>query len=281
MALIEKDGFEFIADLAGETSLILNDEQFNSQIKYIKFHNLKKLCLRGTRLSSIKNLSFLQEIDFITDISISELKIEFSGLYYLKNLQKLITDIENKNQYLDFSKFPHLKHLSISGKNIPIDLLLNHELEEFILYKHNSKCLRDLNLPINLRRLKLNSSNIVNFEGIEHLNLDTIETYYCSNLISLKGLNSQSSTLHTLHIENSKKLSDYTEIENCLNLEKIFFYSCGEIPTIKWLNKMNKISFFNFHGTVVLDNDLSPCIGKKVFFKNFKSYNYTLKQING
>lgn len=281
-----KDGFEFTIDLLGNPDcLIIQENLLTDQLEYILNEKITRIYIPCYE-TKIKNLDFLESLTFIEKVSIKVDNIDYSGLSFLTKLEYLSVNITNSLQIIDYSQFKDLSFLIINlYKNFP-KLSLNANLKSLHLYNYNpkSQSLVELNLPNSLKTLYLQKSNIVNFEGIDNVELIEIETYDCKSLISLSGLKTQVRSLEKLIIENSKQLNDYEDVYNCFELETLSLINCGDIPSIKWIEFLKKLNVLKFFKTFVQDGDLTNCSKVKyLYFDNKPSYNHKLsdfKRVN-
>lgn len=278
MAIIVKDGFEFIDDIDGNPeALVIKGENLNEEVKYINSNKIKSIYLTFFKSKSINNLDFLNETNCIEKVNLNDVDVDYSGLYCLSNLKHAILSVKNKKQYLDYSKFKHLEYLSIDWYSQFPDLSSNTNLKELVIWKFKpkSKMFSELKLPKELENLQISESNILNFDGLYLTNLKKFEGHYCNFLESLKGINGVSSNLNTLILDNCIKLTDYTNLESCKKLRKIVLGDCGDISTLKWLRELKNVKHFSFWNTRLIDGDTSPCFGiDYVSFKNAKHYNH-------
>lgn len=279
--MINVDGFDFFTNLKGEPDLlIINQELLNRQVDYIKKHKLTSISLFDSFSGRIKDLDFLKEINFIKRIQISGYNIDYSGLYFLKQLSSASLSVESKMQYLDFSRFPLLESLSIDWYSKFPSLAENKNLKELRLrkFRPKSKSCSDLLLPESIEIIEFVQSNILNFSRLGATRLKTIEAHYCNQLESMDGIKDHSSTLKILITDYCRKLLGYEELAYCKELEKIIIGDCGDIPNLGWLANLKKLKHFSFYGTKLTDGDLTLCKGiDYVAFKNSRSYKYKME----
>lgn len=272
MATFNKDGFTFFNGFFGEPVLNFDNIEINNKIDYIKSNNLKNISLDN----SLTDFSFIKEINFIEEVYLNA-NLNVEDLYHLKDLKRLIVNIEKGEPNIQYSKFRSLEYLSIDWYSKFPDLSNNHKLKALVIWKFKpkSKSLSELRLPENLENLEITEANINNIEGINLTNLKKFEMNYCNALKSLEGIKNIGSSLEVLILENCKKLAQYDDIEHCKLLEKIILTNCGDIPSLKWLSMLKKIKHFSFWNTKLTDGDTSPCFGiDYVAFMNAKHYNH-------
>lgn len=272
MATFNRDNFTFFDGFFKNPVFNFDPGEVEKKIEYIKKENIKNVSFD----SSITDFSFLKEMTFIEEIYFSE-NITADALYHLKDLKRIIVNIEKGKLELDFSNFPKLEYLSIDWfKSFP-DLSQNKQLKALHIWKFKpkSKSFKELNLPNGLQQLQITESNIVSFEGLNITTLNQFEAHYCNSLESLKGISTIKENLMVLNLDYCKKLVNYEELQNCKKLEKLIIGDCGDLLTIKWLNRLKNIKHFSFWGTKLVDGDTSPCFGiDYVSFKDLKHYNH-------
>jgi len=284
MAIVTKDGFEFYQNVKGEMqSFIITGKNIDSELAYIKKNRITSISLTYFKSRSILNLNFLTEISFIERISIQNMEIDYSGLYFAKRLRNISLSVKNKTQHLDYSRFEHLNSLSLDWYQDFPDLINNSKLVELIIWKFKpkSQSFSELRLPRNLKSIHITETNIKDFNGLTLSNLEKFEGHYCSKLISLDGISNISKKLNTLILDQCKKINNYDDLRYAKLLHTIILGDCGEILTLKWLKELSNVRHFSFWNTNLMDGDISPCIGIEfVSFKNAKHYNFKNEEIN-
>ncbi len=277
MAEFIKDGFSFFDGFFGEPVFNICDLD-QGKITYLLASRIKNVSIDKTLI----NCDFLEKLDFIEEIYISD-SICLKGMYHLKNLKRIVMNIENKNCLIDFSCFQKLEVLSIDWYNNFADLSKNENLKELSIWKFKpkSKSLAELSLPKNLEKLYITESNILSLEGLVHDNLKEFEGHYCNALETVKGIENFSKNLNVLILEYCRKLTSYEDLSYSKSLKKLILCNCGDIPNIKWLKDLIRIKHFSFWNTKLIDGDTSPCFGiDYVSFRDLKHYNYKEEDIN-
>lgn len=271
MSKFVRDGFAFFDGFFGEPVFILEGKEIEKEVSYILTNKIK--CVSLTKI--LEDFSFLSKIPFLEEVYLSR-NIDNQWICSLKEIRRLVVNIEKGEPDLDYSEFPKLEVLSMDWYSRFPDLSNNETLRKLSIwkYKPKSKSLSELSLPKGLEHLHITESNISNLEGLEGLNLKIFEAHYCKSLESIEGVKSWREPLETLILDYCKKLSNYEELSYCKNLSKIILGDCGDIPTLKWLIPLKNVKYFSFWGTKLIDGDTSPCSGIDfVNFKNLKHYN--------
>lgn len=275
MAIISKDGFEFYEDINGNITFIFKGLNIQKEVDYVINNQIKSLAFNYFKSNAVKDLEFLKDLNFIEKVSLDDLNFSYESLYYLINLKELTIGVKNKKQHLDYSNFPKLEILSIDWYNDFPDLSKNENLKELSVWKFKpkSKSLAELSLPKNLEKLHITESNILSLEGILMENLKEFEGHYCNSLETVTGIKDFSNNLELLILDYCRKLTNYDELKFCKELKKIILGNSGDIPSLKWLNELEKVKHFSFWNTKLIDGDTSPCFGiEYVSFKNQKHY---------
>ena len=203
--------------------------------------------------------------------------INYSGLYYLKNLKNLTLSVKNSTQHLDFSKFVDLESLFVDWYQKFPDLTQCNNLKELHLWKFKpkTKSFSELVLPKNLEVLSITQSNIQSLRELCLPNLKDFGAYYCNSLDNTEGINKFSENLQTLIFQYSRKLVNYNDLKFCKKLEKLIIADCGNIPNLNWLTELKNIKHFSFWNTTLNDGNVKPCFGiDYVSFKDSKHYNF-------
>lgn len=277
MAEFIKDGFSFFDGFFGQSVFNLNDLDKN-KLDYIITNRIKNVSIDN----AILECDFLYKLEFIEEVYLGN-TICLEGFYQLKNLKRIVINIENHKKSIDFSNFPNLEILSIDWYGFFPDLSKNTKLKELSVWKYRpkSKSLAELRLPVSLEKLHITESNILTLEGLQLSNLKEFEGHYCNSLASINGIENFSSSLKILILDYCRKLTQYNNLKNAQNLEKIILGSSGDIPSLGWLKKIKKVKHFSFWNTKLLDGDTSPCFGiDYVSFQNQKHYHHKAEEFS-
>ena len=272
MAEYTKDGFVFFDGFFNTPVLNFDNLDIEKKVEYILKNNIRNISLD----QGLDNFDFLKKTNFIEEIYVSE-NIHEIDLYQLKQLKRMIVNVKKNKPQIDYSQFPQLEYLSIDWYAKFPSLIENKKLKELILWKFKPKerNFGSLSLPESIENLEITGSNVQDFLGISLPNLKKIEAHYCSNLKTLNGIESTSTTLESLIVCNCRNLTDYDILSTCSHLKKIILGDCGDIPNLNWLTKLKNVKHFSFWGTKLLDGNVEPCFGiNYVSFKNAKHYNH-------
>lgn len=284
MAIIEKDGFDFIDDVYGNPeALIVKGLNLNEEVRYINENNIKSVYLTYFKSKAITDLDFFKETSFIEKINLNDMDIDYSGLYHLHNLKHALLSIKNKRQYLDYSIFKNLEYLSIDWYTQFPDFTKNVKLKKLAIskFKPKSKSFIELKLPDRLQNLEITESNVLDFNGLELANLIKFEGYYCNCLQSFEGIKGIKKSLKTLILDYCPKLKDYDDLEQLKQIEKLILGDCGEISDLEFISKMPNLNFFSFVNTNVKNGNLKLLKQKKFSYLAFddkRHYSNKLKE---
>lgn len=279
------ENFKIIPEENGNVLLIESDK-LDECIQFAIDNNITKISIQGYYGYKLSNLDFLKKNNFFTQLSVVEdmTDINISAVHYLKGLTYL--SLSNNKQNLDLSSFPELEKLSLDWNNNLTNLNKCKKLKHLALWKFKpkSKSFIELDGLNGLESLKITQSNIESFSGIQNLHqLNQLEGYYLSKLESLKGIELLAKSLKILILENCRKLIKYESVfEDLVVLEKLILGDCGELDNLKFINKMDKISFFSFVNTNIKDGNLFPLKEKHfeyVGFNDKKHYSHKMKEI--
>ena len=151
--------------------------------------------------------------------------------------------------------------------------------------KHNTKSFDVIEKFENLLYLELNSSNLINFEGLNVFNeLKRLELHYCVKLENDSGIKDFSNNLEFLHINMSRKFKFSDELFSLKKLKVLCLNDCGDIENLDFLENFPNLIDFRFVDTKVLSCDLSPILNhpslRTVGFVDKRQYNFKCDQIN-
>ena len=230
MGIVNIDGFDFYDDIGGKPeSFIIRGDYLEKELNYIIDKKIKSVSLNCFDSKSVNNLNFIKDLFFLEKISLDDLDFDFQELYILNDLKELNINIKNKNQHLDYSKFPKLEILSIDWYNNFPDLSKNENLKDLSIWKFKpkSKSLAELSLPKKLEKLHITESNILSLDGLEQKDLKEFEGHYCNALETVKGINNFSKNLNVLILDYCRKLTSYQDLSYAKGLNKLILKSCG------------------------------------------------------
>ncbi|UZR99055.1 leucine-rich repeat protein [Chondrinema litorale] len=275
------DGFEFWKNEKLGDLLVLDKENLQSGLEYIKTHGIKNIVIGNIGEHLLTNLDFLKYYEFIEVIFIGPDNIYLSGLAYLKNLKVFRSSADLKD-IIDFNWFPVLEEcMIIWNKKYVKNIEKCTSLKSLSIFKYKSTSLETLSGLHNLNYLDIKFSNINNLSGIETLNkLKNLIFYTCSKLEDINDLKKLKAPLTELNFYKCKKIRDFSIVNKLMSLESLVLYGCGEIPSIHFIRDLPKLADINFFETKVLDGDISPCIGLEYAgFENKKHYSHTFEEI--
>lgn len=275
MAIIEKNGIQFLDGLNADYIAVESDKM-NDYIKYINDNKVKAVYL--SQLYFFKeNLDFFKECEHVEKVNItSSSVVNYDGLKYLKNLK--VISIQEPKGKVDLGINNFLEEVGIElNKNI-IGIEHLKQLKELRVWKYKPKDrnINDLGRLVSLEKLKIIQSPINSLKGCEFLvNLKELELAYLNNLYYLNSLEEIKRTLKVLEFTYCKRIVNHEYIAQLYNLEKLIFDNCGEIKSIKFIEKMANLTYFVFMNTNILDGDLNPCKRLEyVAFTNKKHYSH-------
>lgn len=276
---MNNNGYAIAKD--GKTLAIGRGERrLTEEIEYINDNKIISISINS---DIVKDLDFLKNLDFIEEIYLNKFDIDYSGLYFLKNLKKITINIHDSKSKpnIDYSQFKKLEYLSLDWYNKELVLSSNSKLKTLFIWKFKpkNKSFSFISLPKSLEKIHITESNIQNFDGLNLPKLKSFEGHYCSQLSSLEGLENICENLETLTLDYCRKLIQYKELKNCLNLEKLILGDCGDIPNLNWIKPLKKLKHFSFYNTKLIDGNVSSCFGiDYVSFKNSKHYNHKIEE---
>jgi len=208
----------------------------------------------------IKDLSGIYDITKLKVLSINETttKAEFR-IDELKNLEELYGELP-KNTF-GINKLKRLKKVELWG------------------YKPKSRNLNEFKNMKSLNVISLTQSRIDTLEGIEGIeNLRSLGLYYLRTLKDITSLQDVTASITELFFENCKSVVDFSPIQNLKELEKLKILSCGDILSLSFVPKLNKLKSLVFSETNVLDGNLTVCEGIEYVY--YTKQNLKAKETN-
>lgn len=272
------DGFQVIDSEKG-ILLRIESDKLEQYIEYAIEKKITRIAIDSHSGYTLKNVDFLKKTNFFTGITIPDESIEISGIYNSIGLKYL--SLANGKQGVDLTKFPLLEECSIDWNNKIIGLDYNVSIKRLSIWKFKPK-LKDFTVLKGCKDVEyfhFTESNIESFKGIEVFkSLIQLEGYYLPKLISLDFLNLISSQLKVLILDNCKNLKKHeTILTNMEHLEKLILGDCGELESINFINSLDRLRFFSFVNTNVLDGNLTPILRLEYAgFSNKKHFSHKM-----
>lgn len=220
-------------------------------------------------LADFRKLKVLGLAGFPANIDLCELK-------KLDQLEQLLIDAQDMSPVIDFVCFPSLKSIACEWKKGMFRNTQLSRLKELRLWKYSGKDLEELRDFSGIERLFLAQSKCESLNGISDFkNISSLEICYMGKLNNIADLNLAS--LRELIIENSKKISDYSQIKQCVNLEKLYIHHSAPIASLDFINSLKNLKSFRFIGTDVLNGNLEPLFSvTDVCFTQKKHFSHKL-----
>jgi protein phosphatase 1 regulatory subunit 7 len=271
--------FQLMGPPAFPQSIFIESDRIEACMEYAQKEGLTGIAISPLGGFRLPNLSFLKSFPNIEKLTIlhSEM-IDISSVSTLKHLRYL--QIEGKpKQPIDLRDFPVLHEFRADwwpklqlGDTLPtLEILcLGH-------YAPRTGALTALTRVPELKDLELAQSSKLTLSGIDRFpSLRRLSVAYFPQLTKLSPLTIfRDSDLEVLEFENCKKLTDHDEVKAILSLKRLAFNSCGEIPSLRFLNDLPLLESFSFVGTNIVDGDLTPCLRLKfVGFSDKRHYSH-------
>jgi protein phosphatase 1 regulatory subunit 7 len=275
------DGFN-IDRAMGRTTLFVESERIDEYMRYYRDHKFDELGINPAWGYKRKDIEFLRDYPFVTDLGIScplTGDFDFEPLRALKNLRTLSVDAALP---LRLGEFPQLESLGCIW-HPKFDVTGCDRLQMLLLrkYKPKSRDLNDLPLLPSLRELYLWQPLLTSLEGIQRFGtLVKVELAYAPKLQRIVGLE-QLSLLDELELYKCIHAELLPTVGTLKTLRILRLIECGSLPSIKFLQNLPTLEDFAFRDTHVGDGDLSPLLGLKwAGFSNKKHHSHTRKQID-
>ena len=282
MAIVVVDGFKVYDNLNGEIKdVIIESNRIDDSMQFFYKRKLHGIAVAPVHGYNLNEVDFLEDYPLIKHISISGIS-NIEGIYALKDLESLY--ISGEKLKIDFSAFPNLKKLIIDWSPFLLNIDQCSKLETLSFYKYMPLS-KDMSLLSNINWLKsltITQSPITSLKGLERFaQLEKIELNYCSKLHELCCLEGSKETLTILLLDHCKSVNNHDYAMRLKNVNVLAYNNCGNIPSIKFIEKMPSLKDFRFVGTDITDGDISPCLGLNYAgFFNKKHYSHTSEQIS-
>lgn len=267
---------------AGETLRLLqvDSTRIRECMEYYQDAKLDGLYISHHHGYKRNDLTFLKDYPFVTRVVVAySPRIRVSDLCNLEGL-RLICIADNK-QPIDFAAFPNLEDLSVAWHSKMTFPERNTTLKRLSLwnYKPRSKDLTELPEYVNLEELRIIRSPLRSLAGLRRFRrLKHLGLSYLSKLERIADLDTPS--LEILEFDVCRKIRDHERVAAFPRLRVLRLNDCGEMPSLKFLDRMPRLEEFSFVDTNVLDGDLRPLFRLKYAgFLNKKHYSHTDEEV--
>lgn len=277
--------FNFIENGNWGSYLLINTDNLDETINYIKENNIKNIELNFYHGYKLKNITRLKELNNIIEgINIIEGDIDLNGIQDFKNLKRL--NISDELNYpIDFSRFPKLEKCNLLWHENLLNIEKCAHLFELVIKKIKiteqiTEIFRGLK---KIQKLTFIQSKLENLDYLKCFPiLQELNIFYCPSLKDINGLKYVKDSITKLIIEHCKNVIDYKVISKLEGIRYLVFNHVSDIPTLAFIKNLEKLKHFAFMNTSILDGDMSFCLKiEYVSFRNKKHYSHTLKQIQG
>ncbi len=125
-----------------------------------------------------------------------------------------------------------------------------------VFFDAHFKSLKELIGLTKLEKLVLYDSVIETLEGIENFaelkHLEIIRGKYLDDISALKN------GLEEIKFYECKRINDFSRLKHLESLTCIELEYCSSIPNVDFIIPLKNLKRFNFYGTLILNEDLSP-----------------------
>ena len=110
---------------------------------------------------------------------------------------------------------------------------------------------------------------------------DGLEQLKLVGLGGLRGLSELDGMIYLKELEISymPAMTDLSGVKGCHSLEYLRIEGSRKIETLAFLRELPQVRNVQLFDCVVLDGDMSPLIGREVYFENRRHYSHTLQQV--
>jgi protein phosphatase 1 regulatory subunit 7 len=276
-----------VVEWAGRRTLWLDSDRVEECLAAYRRHNLDWIGIspyqgrpHGYRSGDV---GFLRQHPYVKGVALPYAsRIDISPLKSLRELAYL--HIAENRQPLDLSRFPKLEELRAewhAGLQLPEH---SKALRTLALwkYKPSSKDLTELPELARLEELVMVQSPLTSIDGVErYRTLKRLELSYLTRLERIGAVAGLADCgLEELDCLKCRRIQDHSAVRVLRSLKILRFNSCGEIPSIRFLDDMPSLDDFRFVNTNVVDGDLRPCLRLKgVGFTRKKHFSHTPREV--
>jgi len=221
-----------------------------------------------------KDLSFLTKCPSLRFISIYpsddiDGNLNFEPLYNAENIKSLCVkmtygeypNVKTIKNEIDYSKIKGLVSLHVSfNSNNHKNYNRIDTLKTLSISQYPQKDLKGLFSSQILDSLLIIISRIISLDGISQSHrMQSVYLCYNKSLKDINALADVKSTMRVLKIENCPKISDFSVLNELINLEVLILRGKNKIPSLSFISKLKKLKIFMFDMEIE-DGDLTPCL---------------------
>jgi len=262
--------------------LVLTGDFENSIVDYMRSNQINSIRLSQSVGWKEKDISFLKNLPFLKGVEIYSDSIR--NIKTIENLKYLeLLGLECKfNESLDVSEL-NLKMCKLRWNKNIIGLFQIKSIELLNIVNFPMETLEAIKDLGDLKRLQITSKSLKSLTGINNLKkLKVLDVFNCPELTDVIDI----SNLNLLKVEmrKCKKVEDIISFGTLTNLEELLIEDCGDIRSIKLLQKTVKLKAVSILGnTRVEDGDIGVLLQlpnlSRVWFKDYKHYSHKLNEI--
>ncbi len=232
-----------------------------------------------------RDLNALVGFDFLEGLNVVGLGIrDVSAIHAFSQLKYLYLSNDSKDA-IDFSRFKHLTKCGLNWTPKRDTIFDAHGLRWLIISGYRGKSadrfagLRQLEFLCNVNARAMTEigalSRLTKLKQLELMGLSAV-----SSIDPLAGLQ----RLVVLLLDGMRGIGCIDAVSGMHDLKRLILYNCGEIQSLRPLQKLKKLEIVGFSGTTfVADGDISPLTNlprlKLVAFQTRKHYNYRLVRL--
>ena len=202
----------------------------------------------------------------------------------LRGLKFLALDATQADPPLDCEALPHLQALLCDAGDGMSAIERCFSLKFLNLTGFAGAELASLSSLAALDRMMLTGAKLQALCGVEGLQqLTSLELVGCRTLEKIAAL-SGAPQLGSLEVTGSRRVTDWHVVGELQTLERIRLESCGEIPCLPHLDRLERLrEFFLVEKTVVLDDSLAALLSaprlQRARFAKRRHYSVTWQQV--
>lgn len=263
-----------------------SQKSLQEHIEIINKYKLEKAIIIAENIEFITQCPTLKYLRIIPADTAPD-NFDFSPLYRMNGLKYLYCNTqyggstEPCSSTIDYEMIDGLTEIYVLGQG---HLNYNKAKDLQRLKVRNDKTFKNLKYltacaylkEIDMVQCHLNSLNgIGTFKDLQDLSI-----YGDRSLSDISDLRYVAKSLRSLSIENCSKISDFSCLDELINLEHLYLFGNNGLKNLGFLDKMPKLKTFSF-SMPVEDGDLSHCL--KIPYvnchKNRKHYNFKDKDL--
>lgn len=248
-----------IQEIRGERTLWIDSGRLSECIRRAHEHDVDVVGFsraRGYRLDDLEPIKDMRHVRGFHIVTLDGMPSW--SLDPLRQVERLATLYLSRSYAIDLSVFPALQ-VFVGQYSRTLALASCRSLRRVDLWNYPSPDLRGFPSPPALEALGLFQPRIAGVDGVGSApSLTALQIVRATKLRSLRGV--EGTRLRQFDLEICRAIQDFEVLGEVPTLEILRANNCGTIPSLRFIDKLPRLTEFRFVQTRIGDGDLTPLL---------------------